>query len=128
MLGPQMLLILGYFREDGIKSCEAMEIAIRTDSSVDLVRPAHTLKGEAYQFGATDLGELCEMIEQIARRLVEQRSSPLELAERVARARPLFKATVHALENALKADEIIKPKPIVAMTAARKPVFGRKTA
>src|SRR3546814_11415523 len=54
-LGAGFVRILGYFREDGIKSVSAIEDAIRRRNAPALVIPAHTLKGEARQFGAERL-------------------------------------------------------------------------
>src|SRR3546814_7563115 len=54
-LGAGFVRILGYFREDGIKSVSAIEDAIRRRNAPALVIPAHTLKGEARQFVAERL-------------------------------------------------------------------------
>ena len=48
-LGPGFIRILGYFREDGAKSVALIEAAMHEQNSIDLVIPAHTLKGEARQ-------------------------------------------------------------------------------
>ena len=57
-LGSDFVRILAYFREDGIKSVAAIEAASRASDAVALVIPAHTLKGEARQFGAMQLAAL----------------------------------------------------------------------
>ena len=57
-LGAAFVRILGYFREDGIKSVAAIEEAMRARSAGGLVMPAHTLKSEARQFGAERPGAL----------------------------------------------------------------------
>jgi hypothetical protein len=44
-LGSDFVRILGYFKEDGVKSLDAIEAAMRNKSAAALVRPAHTLKG-----------------------------------------------------------------------------------
>ena len=67
-LGPGFIRILSYFREDGAKSIAAIEQAMHEQNTVALVIPAHTLKGEARQFGAE--------------------SSPLDLAVRLTRCLP----------------------------------------
>jgi histidine phosphotransfer protein HptB len=54
-LGSDFVRILGYFREDGVKSLDAIEAAMRAKNAAALVRPAHTLKGESRQFGAEPL-------------------------------------------------------------------------
>src|SRR3546814_1141860 len=59
-LGAGFVRILGYFREDGIKSVSAIEDAIRRRNAPALVIPAHTLKGEARQFGAKRLSLMAE--------------------------------------------------------------------
>ena len=41
-LGAGFIRILGYFREDGVKSVAAIEAAMREQSTVGLVIPAHT--------------------------------------------------------------------------------------
>src|SRR3546814_1014360 len=81
-LGAGFVRILGYFREDGIKSVSAIEDAIRRRNAPALVIPAHTLKGEARQFGAERLSLMAEEIEMIARRCVEHHESPEELIDR----------------------------------------------
>jgi HPt (histidine-containing phosphotransfer) domain-containing protein len=98
-LGPQLVRILGYFREDGLKSVAAIEEAMRLGNSAALVIPAHTLKGESFQFGAEKLGELAEGIEISARRFVEMQQTPEELLAQVVQLRPTFEATLNALEQ-----------------------------
>ena len=75
-LGAGFVRILGYFREDGIKSLGALEDAVRKDNATAMVIPAHTLKGEARQFGADPLATLAEKIENFARQCVEHHESP----------------------------------------------------
>lgn len=99
-LGANFARILRYFSEDGIKSVEAIEQAMRDKSTVALIVPAHTLKGEALQFGARPLSELAEKIEMSARHLVEIQQTPEELVPEAARLRPLFEATMADLEKA----------------------------
>lgn len=119
-LGANFTRILGYFREDGIKSVEQVEAAMRERNSASLVRPAHTLKGESRQFGSRALGDLAERIEMTARRCVEHRTGPEELAEDVAALRACFTRTLDALER-----NNIGLGPVVTL---RKPAggFGRK--
>jgi HPt (histidine-containing phosphotransfer) domain-containing protein len=54
-LGPGFIKILGYFREDGVKSIARIEEAMRSHDTTALVVPAHTLKGESRQLGAESL-------------------------------------------------------------------------
>ena len=70
-LGSGFIRILGYYREDGAKSIEAIDTAMREQNSVALVMPAHTLKGESRQFGANIVADIAEKIEDIARSSVE---------------------------------------------------------
>lgn len=121
-LGAAFVRILGYFREDGIKSVAEVEIAMRERNSAAMVRPAHTLKGESRQFGSIALGNLAERIEMTARRCVEHRTGPEELAEDVAALRSCFTRTLEELER-----NDVGLGPVVAL---RKPAggFGRKMA
>ncbi|MBB6124822.1 Hpt domain-containing protein [Sphingobium subterraneum] len=98
-LGDAFIRILGYFREDGTKSVDAVEQAMRARNAAALVIPAHTLKGEARQFGAQRLADMAEHIEMVARRCVEYHEDPEELIEFVAELRDCFMATVTALEE-----------------------------
>ncbi|WP_010164017.1 Hpt domain-containing protein [Sphingomonas sp. PAMC 26617] len=97
-LGTGFVRILGYFREDGVKSVAAIEAAMRAQNAAALVIPAHTLKGEARQFGAEPLGALAEKIEVVARDCVESRDTPDEAIAEVAALRGLFQRTLTILE------------------------------
>lgn len=98
-LGAAFTRILGYFREDGIKSVEEVEVAMRDRNSAALVIPAHTLKGESRQFGSVALGNLAEKIEMTARRCVELRTGPEDLVADVADLRRCFTRTLNELER-----------------------------
>ena len=113
-LGGDFVRILAYFREDGIKSVAAIEAAMRAGDAVALVIPAHTLKGEARQFGAMQLGALAELIEMTARRCIEDHQAPDDLITEVVKLRPLFGRTLELCEH-----EANPP-------ARRGAVFGRK--
>lgn len=113
-LGADFIRILGYFREDGVKSVAAIEAAMRALDATAMVIPAHTLKGEARQFGAERLGDLAEQIETVARRCVETRETPEEVLGQVATLRRVFETTLAAFEK--------ECNPLVE----RKPSFGRK--
>ncbi len=115
-LSSAFLRILGYFREDGAKAISAIEQAIRERNAVELVRPAHTLKGESAQFGANRLSAIAERIETVARRCVETREDPDELIEVVVALRPCFTETMALLDR--------DSNPLVAR---RQPAFGRRT-
>lgn len=115
-LGADFVRILGYFREDGVKSVAAIEEAMRARNATALVRPAHTLKGEARQFGAEPLADLAEEIEIVSRRCVELKTSPDELIPQVVRLRPMFEATLDLFDR--------ETNPLVE----RRPAFGRRAA
>jgi HPt (histidine-containing phosphotransfer) domain-containing protein len=113
-LGAGFVRILGYFREDGVKSVAAIEEAMRGGNAAALVLPAHTLKGESRQFGAEPLSALAESIEYIARQCVETRDRPDQALEHVVKLRPTFEATLTMLER--------EANPLVE----RRPQFGRR--
>ncbi len=115
-LGAAFVRILGYFREDGTKAITAIEQAVRDHNAAGLVLPAHTLKGEARQFGAEPLALLAEEIEMTARRCVEMRETPDDLIERVVELRPLFDATLRLFDREIS--------PIVD----RRGAFGKRPA
>lgn len=109
LLGAGFVRILGYFREDGTKSVAAIEEAMRLKDSTKLVLPAHTLKGESWQFGADKLAMLSEEIEVAARHYVEIHQDPSELVEKVVELRPIFEATLAALES--EASPLVDRRP-----------------
>jgi HPt (histidine-containing phosphotransfer) domain-containing protein len=98
-LGAGFARILGYFREDGDKSVAKIEDAMQHRDLAGLVLPAHTVKSEARQFGAEQLGALAEEIEVAARRSLEMRLFPDDLIPVVARLRPLYARTIELLER-----------------------------
>ncbi|MFC4291572.1 Hpt domain-containing protein [Sphingorhabdus arenilitoris] len=109
LMGAGFVRILGYFREDGMKSLATIEEAMRLKDSAKLVMPAHTLKGESWQFGAEKLGSLAEQVEITARHYVEIRQDPSDLVEKVAALRPTFEATLAALEA--EVSPLVERKP-----------------
>ncbi|URD59664.1 Hpt domain-containing protein [Sphingomonas sp. KRR8] len=118
-LGPGFIRILGYFREDGVKSVSQIEEAMHRQDTVALVRPAHTIKGEARQFGAEPLAKVAELIESTARLCVETKRFPDELVPQVVELRRLFGRTVELF------DKVTNP------LQSRRPAtggFGRKSA
>jgi HPt (histidine-containing phosphotransfer) domain-containing protein len=116
-LGAGFVRILGYFREDGAKSVDAIEAAMRSLNAAALVIPAHTLKGEAAQFGAEPLCALAEQIEDIARNCVEAQDTPEQALEHVVALRPLFNQTLALLER--EANPLVARRPVAG--------FGRRT-
>ena len=117
-LGPGFIRILGYFREDGEKSVARIEQAMHEHNSVELVIPAHTLKGESRQFGAEPLAEVAERIENIARSCIETHRFPDELIPDVVELRRMFNLTVEMFDKATN--------PL--MTRATPATFGRRSA
>ena len=117
-LGPGFIRILGYFREDGEKSVAKIEQAMHEQNTVDLVIPAHTLKGESRQFGAEPLAEVAERIENVARSCIETHRFPDELIPDVVELRRMFNLTVEMFDKATN--------PL--MTRAQPASFGRRSA
>jgi len=99
-LGPGFIRILSYFREDGEKSLVAIEQAMHEQNTVALVIPAHTLKGEARQFGAEKLAAVAENIEQVARICIETHRFPDELVPDVVELRRLWNRTAELFDKA----------------------------
>jgi HPt (histidine-containing phosphotransfer) domain-containing protein len=108
-LGTGFVRILGYFREDGVKSVVAIEQAMRSGSAAAMVIPAHTLKGEARQFGAEPLATLAESVEELARGCVERQDTCEEALEQVVQLRPLFFETLALLER--EANPLVPRRP-----------------
>ncbi len=113
-LGAGFVRILGYFREDGVKSVAAIEAAMRAQNAAAIVIPAHTLKGEARQFGAEPLAMIAERIEMIARDCVERHETPSQALHQVVELRPTFESTLSLLER--------EANPLVERRAG----FGRR--
>ena len=113
-LGAGFVRILGYFREDGVKSVAAIENAMRAENAAAIVIPAHTLKGEARQFGAEPLALIAETIETIARDCIERHDTPSQALQHVVELRPMFESTLNLLER--------EANPLVE----RRPGFGRR--
>jgi HPt (histidine-containing phosphotransfer) domain-containing protein len=99
-LGAGFIRILSYFREDGSKSVAQIEEAMHDQNTAALVLPAHTIKGEARQFGAEPLAQIAELIESSARLCVETRRFPDELVPEVVELRRLFNRTVELFDKA----------------------------
>src|SRR5687768_12113610 len=99
-LGPGFIRILSYFREDGAKSVDQIEQAMHDGNATALVIPAHTLKGEARQFGAEPLAAVAELIESTARLCIETHRFPDELVSDVVELKKLFSQTVELFEKA----------------------------
>jgi histidine phosphotransfer protein HptB len=117
-LGAGFIRILSYFREDGVKSVAQIEEAMREQNTVAMVIPAHTLKGEARQFGAEPLAVIAELIEQTARMCVETHRFPDELVPDVVKLRKLFNETIELFDKATN--------PLLTRGASTPGGFGRK--
>ena len=117
-LGAGFIRILSYFREDGAKSVAQIEEAMHEQNAAALVIPAHTIKGEARQFGAEPLADIAELIESTARLCVETRRFPDELVPEVVQLRRLFNQTVELFDKATN--------PL--LTRAPHGGFGRKAS
>ena len=108
-LGAGFVRILGYFREDGVKSVAAIETAMRAQNAAAMVIPAHTLKGEARQFGAEPLGAMAERIETIARDCVESRDTPEAALADIVALSAMFEKTLSMLER--EANPLVERRP-----------------
>jgi len=117
-LGPGFIRILSYFREDGAKSIAAIDQAMHEQNTVALVIPAHTLKGEARQFGAEALAVVAESIEQTARFCIETHRFPDELVPDVVELRRLWNRTAELFDKATN--------PLQSRAAPVAGGFGRK--
>lgn len=124
-LGPGFIRILSYFREDGAKSVYAIEQAMHEQSTVALVIPAHTLKGEARQFGAEPLAAVAELIEQTARFCIESRRFPDELVPEVVELRRLWSQTIELFDKATNPLQSRAPAPGGFGKKAANQGFGR---
>ena len=98
-MGPGFIRILGYFKEDGVKSIAQIEQAMREQNTAALVLPAHTLKGESRQLGAEPVAKIAELIETTARFCIETHRFPDELVPEVVELRRLFDQTVAAFDK-----------------------------
>jgi HPt (histidine-containing phosphotransfer) domain-containing protein len=119
-LGPGFIRILGYFKEDGVKSISQIELAMREQNSAALVIPAHTLKGEARQLGAEPLAKIAELIESTARICVESHRFPDELVPQVVELRRLFDRTIEAFDK--------ETNPLMQRGQGPQGGFGRRVA
>ncbi|MBA3666914.1 MAG: Hpt domain-containing protein [Sphingomonas sp.] len=119
-LGPSFIKILSYFREDGAKSVLEIEQAMHEQNTIALVIPAHTLKGEARQFGAEPLALVAENIEQVARFCIETHAFPDHLIPDVVELRRLWRETIELFEK--------ETNPLQTRSAAASGGFGRKVS
>ena len=118
-MGPAFIRVLSYFHEDGTKSIAQIEEAMRQQNTVGLVIPAHTLKGEARQFGANPVATVAELIESTARICIETKRFPDELVKDVVELRRLFQETIQLFDKATNPLRSRGPQPVAGG-------FGRK--
>lgn len=119
-LGPGFIRILSYFREDGTKSVDQIEHAMREQNTTALVIPAHTLKGEARQLGVEPLAKIAELIETTARLCIETHRFPDELVPHVVELRRLFTQAVEQFDKATN--------PLMSRSRDGPVGFGRKAS
>lgn len=101
LLGHDFQRAFSYLLEDGPKSITLIERAVRESKAVNIIAPAHRLKGEALQFGAAQLALLASTIEYDARDCVECRSDPTAVIADVAKLRPLFDKSIAEFQRAI---------------------------
>ena len=121
-LGPGFVRILGYFQEDGEKSVDRIEQAMQRRDAAGLVIPAHTMKSEARQFGAYQLGDIAELIEHAGRRALESRLFPDQILPQVAQLRPLYLRTMDLFEQ--ETNPLVR-RPTAAERRVNSQEFGR---
>lgn len=78
-LGAAFPMIVDIFAEEAEKSVGMLARAMAALDAAGMIIPAHSIKGEARQFGARLLAELAERIEAGARQCVSQGREPVEL-------------------------------------------------
>ncbi len=101
-----------------------LEEAVRKANAVAMVIPAHTLKGEARQFGALALAAIAEKIEDHARLCIEHHDSPEGAIEDVVALRPVLLQTLGLLEREAGVTVAAAPASVaVAPPAPAAPVF-----
>lgn len=99
-LGGNFVRVLGYLRDDGLKSLAVVEDAMRMGDAVAMIGPAELIKSDAFDLGAIALAETAEHIEMSARDCVEWRQSPDNLLESVVALRRIFAETITELTQA----------------------------
>jgi HPt (histidine-containing phosphotransfer) domain-containing protein len=117
-MGPGFIRILGYFKEDGVKSIGQIEQAMRDQNTAALVLPAHTLKGESRQLGAEPMAKIAELIETTARFCIETHRFPDELVPQVVELRRMFEQTVAAFDR--------ETSPLMQRGAGPQGGFGKR--
>jgi histidine phosphotransfer protein HptB len=98
-LGSNFVRVIGYFREDGLKSVKAIEDAMRALNAVSMIGPADLLKMDAMQIGALSVAELAEDLEFAARDCVEWHQTPDNMIEQVLQLRSILETTLDQLDR-----------------------------
>jgi histidine phosphotransfer protein HptB len=98
-LGSNFVRVIGYFREDGVKSVTAIEDGMRALNPIAMVGPADLLKMDAMQIGALSVAELAENVEHAARDCVEWHQSPADLLQNVVQLRSVLEGTLDQLDR-----------------------------
>jgi histidine phosphotransfer protein HptB len=98
-LGSNFVRVIGYFKEDGVKSVTAIEDGMRALNPIAMVGPADLLKMDAMQIGALSVAELAEDVEFAARDCVEWHQSPESLIENVIQLRVALEGTLEQLDR-----------------------------
>lgn len=111
-LGSNFVRVLGYLRDDGLKSVAVVEEAMRMGDAVAMIGPAETIKTDAFDLGAIALAETAEHIEMSARDCVEWRQAPDNLLESVVALRHIFSKTVTVLTQATSPLSVRHPELI----------------
>ncbi|TZG24608.1 Hpt domain-containing protein [Sphingomonas montanisoli] len=88
------------FKRDALMWIATIEQAVGASDAGELIRAAHTLQGDAFQFGALALGATAEAIERMARRGLDDRSPTTALRRATSKLRPLLANTVQQFEQA----------------------------
>ena len=98
-LGSNLVRVVGFFRDDGQKSVDAIENALKARNAISIIGPADLLKTDAMQIGALTVAELAEDIEFGARDCVEWHQSPESLIAPVMQLRSIFEDSLAQLER-----------------------------
>jgi HPt (histidine-containing phosphotransfer) domain-containing protein len=121
-LGDSFVRILSYYRDDGAKMIDEIEKAAREHSAINMVRPAHTLKGDSLMVGGDAIGLVAEEIEKAARLSVEMHDFPDYVLPKVRELRGLFDQTIAHFER----ETAVRPPMPVMPAVPRRGGFGRK--
>jgi histidine phosphotransfer protein HptB len=88
-----------YLTQDGPRSIQAIEDAMRSMNAAKMVLPANRLAEDAFLFGAQTLGELCERIETHSQQCVAQHKTPDVLLRDILALRPAYFTSIARLER-----------------------------